>query len=213
MIQAVIFDLDGVIVSTDEYHFQAWQRLAREEEIPFTEKDNEQLKGVSRMESLEIILKQSQKSYTAEAKVDMAERKNSYYRDLLKNLSPSHILPGVLHFLKSLERQGIRVAIGSSSKNAVPILHKLGLIQSFEAVADGTNIKKSKPDPEVFLLAASLLSIPPTNCLVVEDAEAGVDAGLAAGMKVLAVGSASSLEKATFRAKDLSHITTDQLLK
>jgi beta-phosphoglucomutase len=143
----------------------------------------------------------------------MAERKNSYYRDLLKNLSPSHILPGVLHFLKSLERQGIRVAIGSSSKNAVPILHKLGLIQSFEAVADGTNIKKSKPDPEVFLLAASLLSIPPTNCLVVEDAEAGVDAGLAAGMKVLAVGSASSLEKATFRAKDLSHITTDQLLK
>jgi len=213
MIQAVIFDLDGVIVSTDEYHFQAWQRLAHEEEIPFTEKDNEQLKGVSRMESLEIILKQSQKSYTAEAKVDMAERKNSYYRDLLKNLSPSHILPGVLHFLKSLERQGIRVAIGSSSKNAVPILHKLGLIQSFEAVADGTNIKKSKPDPEVFLLAASLLSIPPTNCLVVEDAEAGVDAGLAAGMKVLAVGSASSLEKVTFRAKDLSHITTDQLLK
>lgn len=213
MIQAVIFDLDGVIVSTDEYHFQAWQRLAHAEEIPFTEKDNEQLKGVSRMESLEIILKQSQKSYTAEAKVDMAERKNSYYRDLLKNLSPSHILPGVLHFLKSLERQGIRVAIGSSSKNAVPILHKLGLIQSFEAVADGTNIKKSKPDPEVFLLAASLLSIPPTNCLVVEDAEAGVDAGLAAGMKVLAVGSASSLEKATFRAKDLSHITTDQLLK
>lgn len=213
MIQAVIFDLDGVIVSTDEYHFQAWQRLAHEEEIPFTEKDNEQLKGVSRMESLEIILKQSQKSYTAEAKVDMAERKNSYYRDLLKNLSPSHILPGVLHFLKSLERQGIRVAIGSSSKNAVPILHKLGLIQSFEAVADGTNIKKSKPDPEVFLLAASLLSIPPTNCLVVEDAEAGVDAGLAAGMKVLAVGSASSLEKATFRAKDLSHITTDQLLR
>jgi beta-phosphoglucomutase len=213
MIQAVIFDLDGVIVSTDEYHFQAWQRFAHEEEIPFTEKDNEQLKGVSRMESLEIILKQSQKSYTAEAKVDMAERKNSYYRDLLKNLSPSHILPGVLHFLKSLERQGIRVAIGSSSKNAVPILHKLGLIQSFEAVADGTNIKKSKPDPEVFLLAASLLSIPPTNCLVVEDAEAGVDAGLAAGMKVLAVGSASSLEKATFRAKDLSHITTDQLLK
>jgi len=213
MIKAVIFDLDGVIVSTDEYHFQAWQRLAHEEEITFTEKHNEQLKGVSRMESLEIILKQSRKSYTAEAKVNMAERKNSYYRDLLKNLSPSHILPGVLHFLKSLERQGIRVAIGSSSKNAVPILHKLGLIQSFEAVADGTNIKKSKPDPEVFLLAASLLSIPPTNCLVVEDAEAGVDAGLAAGMKVLAVGSASSLEKATFRAKDLSHITIDQLLE
>jgi len=213
MIKAVIFDLDGVIVSTDEYHFQAWQRLAHEEEITFTEKHNEQLKGVSRMESLEIILKQSRKSYTAEAKVNMAERKNSYYRDLLKNLSPSHILPGVLHFLKSLERQGIRVAIGSSSKNAVPILHKLGLIQTFEAVADGTNIKKSKPDPEVFLLAASLLSIPPTNCLVVEDAEAGVDAGLAAGMKVLAVGSASSLEKATFRAKDLSHITIDQLLE
>lgn len=213
MIQAVIFDLDGVIVSTDEYHFKAWQRLAHEEGIPFTEKDNEQLKGVSRMESLEIILKQSPKSFSAEAKENMAERKNSYYRDLLKNLSPSHILPGVLHFLDSLQRHGIRVAIGSSSKNAVPILHKLGLSQAFEAVADGTNIKRSKPDPEVFLLAASLISIRPTNCLVVEDAEAGVDAGLAAGMKVLAVGSASSLAKATFRAKDLSQVVLGQLLK
>lgn len=213
MIKAVIFDLDGVIVSTDEYHFQAWQRLAHEEGIPFTEEDNEKLKGVSRMESLEIILMRSQKTFTVEAKKNMAERKNSYYLDLLKNLSPSHILDGVLHFLKNLQHRGIQVAIGSSSKNAVLILQKLGLSQSFEAVADGTNIKNSKPNPEVFLLAASLLSVLPANCLVVEDAEAGVNAGLAAGMKVLAVGSASSLLKATFRAKDLTQIALDHMLK
>ena len=197
MIQAVIFDLDGVIVSTDEYHFEAWQQLAQEKGIPFTREDNEQLKGVSRMESLEIILRRSPINYSEDAKQSMAEKKNSFYCELLKRLSPADILPGVTLFLDNLRKTGIRTAIGSSSKNAVPILHAIGLHRAFEAIADGTKIKKSKPHPEVFLLAASLLSVDPQNCLVVEDAEAGVDAGLAAGMKVLAVGSASTLTKAT----------------
>lgn len=212
MIRAVIFDLDGVLVSTDEYHFQAWQQLAREEQIPFTREDNEKLKGVSRMESLEIILRQSPKTFPSEAKERMAERKNSYYRDLLKQLSPADILPGVPPFLAELRRRGIPAAIGSSSKNAVSILQAVGLSDAFGAVADGTMIKNSKPHPEVFLLAASLLSVPPRHCLVVEDAEAGVEAGLTAGMAVLAVGSASSMAKATHRAKDLSQVSPDQVL-
>ena len=213
MIQAVIFDLDGVIVSTDEFHFLAWQQLAQEKGIPFSREDNEKLKGVSRMESLEIILQRSPTKFSDQAKEQMAERKNSFYRDLLKKLTPADVLPGVLRFLQDLRTRKIRAAIGSSSKNAVPILGAIGLADAFEAVADGTQIKKSKPHPEVFLLAASLLNVPPQGCLVVEDAEAGVEAGLAAGMKVLAVGSASSLPKATFRAKDLFHISPDQVLK
>ncbi len=213
MIQAVIFDLDGVVVSTDEFHFLAWQQLALEKEIPFSREDNEKLKGVSRMESLEIILRRSPNKYSDHAKEQMAERKNSFYRDLLKKLTPADVLPGVLRFLQDLRTRKIRAAIGSSSKNAVPILGAIGLADAFEAVADGTQIKKSKPHPEVFLLAASLLNVPPQGCLVVEDAEAGVEAGLAAGMRVLAVGSASSLPKATFRAKDLSQIAPDQVLK
>ena len=212
MIQGVIFDLDGVIVSTDEFHFQAWQQLAREENIPFSREDNEQLKGVSRMESLEIILRQSPKSFAAETKEQMAERKNSYYRKLLQKLSPADVLPGVLSFLEALRTRKVHAAIGSSSKNAVPILQAIGLSDAFAVVADGTKIKNSKPHPEVFLLAASLLCLKPQNCLVVEDAEAGVEAGLAAGMKVLAVGSASALPKATYRATDLSQISPEQIL-
>ena len=212
MIQAVIFDLDGVIVSTDEFHFLAWQQLAQEMGIPFSREDNEKLKGVSRMESLEIILQGSPKTFTDRTKEQMAERKNSFYRDMLKKLTPADVLPGVLQFLQDLRARKIRAAIGSSSKNAVPILGAIGLADAFAAVADGTKIKNSKPHPEVFLLAASLLCLKPQDCLVVEDAEAGVEAGLAAGMKVLAVGSASALPKATYRAADLSQISPEQVL-
>ncbi|NBU69039.1 MAG: beta-phosphoglucomutase [Verrucomicrobia bacterium] len=204
MIRAVIFDLDGVLVSTDEFHYQAWQMLARAEGIPFSREDNERLKGVSRMESLELILERSPKTFPEEAKLAMAERKNTHYRELLKKLSPTDILPGVREFLATLRSRGIRAAIGSSSKNAVPILEAIGLAKAFEAVADGTRIRKSKPDPEVFLLAAGMMATPPEHCLVVEDAEAGVEAGLAAGMKVLAVGSASTLPRATYGARNLS---------
>ncbi len=211
-IQAVIFDLDGVIVSTDEFHFLAWKQLADAEGIPFTRGDNERLRGVSRMESLDILLEKASRSYSAAEKEEMATRKNTIYRDSLRALSPADILPGVADVLKGLRERGIKIAIGSSSKNAGPILIAIGLDKTFDAVVDGTHIAKSKPDPEVFTLAGQQLGISPDQCLVVEDADAGVDAGLAAGMPVLAVGSATGHPGATLRASDLSKISIDEML-
>ena len=212
-IQAVIFDLDGVIVSTDELHFRAWKKLADEEGIDFTRHDNERLRGVSRMESLEIILEKSTKAYTGAQKEAMASRKNDYYRASLGELTPTDILPGVLHKLTALRSWGVKVAIGSSSKNAVPILKAIGLGNAFAVIVDGTHISRSKPDPEVFVLAAKRLGVPAAKCLVVEDAHAGVEAGLAANMPVLAVGSAVTHPGATLKANSLADISTDQLLR
>jgi beta-phosphoglucomutase len=211
-IEAVIFDLDGVIVSTDEFHFLAWKQLADAEGIPFTREDNERLRGVSRMESLDILLEKSSRTFSAAERLAMATRKNDIYRESLRALSPADILPGVNAVLAGLRGRGIRIAIGSSSKNARPILAAIGLGDAFDAVVDGTQIVRSKPDPEVFVLAAKKLGIPADRCLVVEDADAGVDAGLAAGMPVLAVGSATGHPGATLRAADLSKITLDVLL-
>lgn len=211
-IKAVIFDLDGVIVSTDEFHFLAWKQLADAEGIPFTREDNERLRGVSRMESLAILLEKSTRSYPASGKEEMATRKNTIYRESLKALSPADILPGVQQVLKGLRDHGIKIAIGSSSKNAGPILVAIGLDKTFDAVVDGTHIARSKPDPEVFTLAGKQLGVPADQCLVVEDADAGVDAGIAAGMPVLAVGSAVAHPGATLRANDLSKITLGEML-
>lgn len=211
-IQAVIFDLDGVIVSTDELHFRAWKALADAEGIPFNRQDNERLRGVSRMESLEIILERATRTYTNEEKEAMATRKNDAYRASLASLSPADMLPGVMPVLGELRARGIKMAIGSSSRNARPILEAIGLADAFDGVADGTHITRSKPDPEVFTLAGRMLGIAPQHCLVVEDAEAGVDAGLAAGMPVLAVGAATAHPDATFKAPDLAHLDLDSLL-
>jgi beta-phosphoglucomutase len=211
-VSAVIFDLDGVIVSTDALHYRAWKRMADEESIPFDEHDGEHLRGVGRMEALEMLLKKSPRAYSPEEKEKLATRKNNYYRDSLVSLSPADILPGVTDCLKALRERGIKMAIGSSSKNARPILEAIGLPDAFKIVVDGTHISRSKPDPEVFLLAAERLGITPAKCLVVEDAVAGVDAGLAAGMPVLAVGFATGHPKATLKAEDLSHITVDRML-
>lgn len=211
-IKAVIFDLDGVIVSTDEHHFQAWKQLADEEGIPFDRTDNERLRGVSRMESLEIILEKSSKTYSAAEKQTMVRRKNDIYQELLKGLSPSDVLPGVTSTLQVLRDRGMRIAIGSSSKNAVPILRAIGLADVFDAIVDGNHISRSKPDPEVFRLAAQRMGVSSEQCLVVEDADVGVEAALAAGMSVLAVGSANGHPKATLSAENLAQITPDELL-
>lgn len=208
-----IFDLDGVIVSTDEYHYQAWKQMADEEGIWFDRKINERLRGVSRSESLEIILEKSAKTYDQTEKEAMASRKNTYYRNILENLTPDDILPGVSGFLASLKTAGIRMAIGSSSKNTPVILKKIGLDQYFDAVADGNQITNSKPDPEVFRLAAAMLGVEPGQCVVVEDAEAGVLAARAAGMKVIGVGSAAHSPNADFHAPDLSCISAEQLIR
>lgn len=209
----MIFDLDGVIVSTDEYHYLGWQRMADEEGIYFDRQINERLKGVSRMESLDIILEKSKKVYSEDQKTEMATRKNNYYKEFLSTeLTPNNILPGVMSVLKELKQNGIKIAIGSSSRNSPSILKQIGLDNYFDATADGNDIKKSKPDPEVFLLAAKRLGLKPDECLVVEDAEAGISAALAGGMKALAVGSAVLDNRAHLSAKDLSKITVKQMI-
>lgn len=190
-IKAVIFDLDGVIAVTDDCHYKAWKKLADEEGIYFDRNINERLRGVSRAESLEIVLEKAEKRYTAEEKAGMAHRKNLYYRETAGTLTPKDVLPGVLRNIAELKKKGVKIAIGSSSKNTPLLLERLQLSDCFDAVTDGNDIKKSKPDPEVFLKAAERLGTDPCECLVVEDAQAGIDAGRAAGMVTLSLGKAA----------------------
>lgn len=201
--KAVIFDLDGVIVCTDECHYMGWKKMADDEGIYFDRGINERLRGVSRMESLNIVLERAEKAYSEEEKVTLATRKNEYYKEFIKKLTPADILEGVMEFCDDLKAKGVKIAIGSSSKNTPGILGYIGLYDYFDAVADGNSIKNSKPDPEVFLLAAERLGIDPKDCLVVEDADAGVEAALVGGMDVLGVGSASKNPKATYSAQNL----------
>lgn len=210
MIKAVIFDLDGVIVSTDDCHYEAWKKMADEEGIYFDKEINNRLRGVSRTESLEIILERAEKAYTEEEKVALATRKNGYYTEFIKKLTPADILPGAKETLDELKSNGIKVAIGSSSKNTPIILKQIGLDNYFDAVSDGNNISKSKPDPEVFLKAADMLGIPYSECAVVEDADAGIEAGNRAGMKTISVHGAKG---ADVEMDDLDHVAVIALLK
>lgn len=202
--KAVLFDLDGVIVTTDECHYKGWKKLADEEDIYFDRTINQRQRGVSRMESLEVLLEKAEKEYTESEKNEMAERKNNYYREYIKSLTPDDILPGVMDFCTMLRENGVKLAIGSSSKNTPTILEGIGLESYFDGVADGNQITKSKPDPEVFLLAAKLVGVDPSDCLVVEDAEAGVEAALAGGMDVLGVGDAVKGTNATYKAENIA---------
>ncbi|MCR5672075.1 MAG: beta-phosphoglucomutase [Butyrivibrio sp.] len=198
-IKAVIFDLDGVLVFTDKYHYMAWKEIAGELGIDFTEKDNDRLRGVSRAESLEIILEKYKKEpLSQEEKAKILEKKNNLYREYLKEMSPKDVSPEVRKTLKAIRDGGLKLAVGSSSKNTAFILEKTDLTDSFDGVADGTHITRSKPDPEVFLKAAQFISEDPKNCIVVEDADAGVEAALAAGMKCAAIGSATANGKAHY---------------
>ena len=212
MKKAVIFDLDGVIVSTDGYHYKAWKAMADKEGIYFDEIINNRLRGVSRMASLEIILEKATKTYTEDEKVALATLKNDIYRESLSELTPDDILPGVMNTLEGLKAKGVKIAIGSSSKNTPVILKQIGLYDYFDAVADGNQITHSKPDPEVFLLAAKLVGQDPADCAVVEDAYAGIDAAKAGGMKAVAVGDASKYEKADVAGPTLADIPLDDIL-
>ncbi|ELC8441114.1 beta-phosphoglucomutase [Clostridium perfringens] len=207
-IKAAIFDLDGVIVSTDEYHYQAWKSISDKENIYFDRSINNRLRGVSRAESLEIVLEKANREYTQSEKEVLLEEKNNIYKELLKNLSSSDILPGVNEVLDYLKSNNIKVAIGSSSKNTSLILQKIGLLNSFDAIVDGTMIKRSKPDPEVFILAVDKLNVLPEECIVVEDAKAGVEAALAGNMKVAAIGDAIKCNKANFNLENLTNLIT-----
>ena len=210
MIKAVIFDLDGVIVTTDDCHYEAWKKMADEEGIYFDKEINNRLRGVSRTESLEIILERAEKVYTEEEKVALATRKNGYYTEFIKKLTPADILAGAKETLDELKANGIKVAIGSSSKNTPIILKQIGLDTYFDAVSDGNNISKSKPDPEVFIKAADMLGIPYDECMIVEDADAGVEAGKRAGMKTLSVHGAKG---ADVEVADLDPVALIALLK
>jgi len=195
-ISACIFDLDGVVVDTAKYHYIAWKSLANGLGFDFTEEDNERLKGVSRMRSLDILLEIGKVELDEATKLELAEKKNKNYVEYILKMTPDEILPGVKKFFNELKTQGIKIALGSASKNAMTILNQLELTEYFDAVVDGTHVSKAKPDPEVFVKGAELLSVSPSECVVFEDAEAGVEAAINGNMRVVGIGSPEVLGKA-----------------
>jgi beta-phosphoglucomutase len=211
MPKAVLFDLDGVIVDTAKHHYIAWRALARELGFEFTEQDNERLKGVSRMDSLNILLEVGGLTLPEDKKQQLATQKNEQYVKAIKQMDASDILPGVTDFLKALKEAGIPFALGSASKNAPIILKQIGLYDAFDAIVDGNVIEKAKPDPEVFLKGAELLGVDPQDCVVFEDAQAGIEAGKNAGMYVVGVGDPKVLTGADDYVRDLSEMTIERL--
>ncbi|MBQ7995231.1 MAG: beta-phosphoglucomutase [Bacilli bacterium] len=210
-IKGIIFDLDGVILSTDDFHYQAWKSLATRLGIPFDREKNNRLRGVSRLASLEIVLEGYH--FSDEDKNAFAEEKNNTYRELLNNLTPESVSEDTRDTLDELKRRGYKIAIGSSSKNTKLILSRVGLLNAFDAIADGEDIKKSKPDPEVFLVAAKRLGLNPTNCVVVEDAFAGIEAAIAGGFLPVAIGDATNCQSVEYKLNKLSDILMFDFLK
>ena len=204
--KGVIFDLDGVICFTDKFHYQAWKKLADRLGIEFDEKINDRLRGVSRMASLEIILEESARAYSDAEKESFAAEKNDAYRALLENMGKSDVSEEVRDTLSKLRARGILLAIGSSSRNTPLILEKTGMKQYFDAVSDGNNITRSKPDPEVFLKAAQFLNLAPADCLVVEDAVAGIDAGFSGGFRTAAIGEATNYDRPDYKLTTFSDL-------
>lgn len=204
--QGIIFDLDGVICSTDEYHYLAWKALADRLGIPFDRERNNLLRGVSRMASLEIILERSEKTYSEAEKAVFAEEKNTLYRELLGRMSPADLSDDVKNTLTALRQTNLKLAIGSSSKNTLFILERIGLGDFFDAVADGNCITHSKPNPEVFLKAADMIGLDPKDCLVVEDAHAGVEAAVAGGFDCAAMDDARDNARAKWHISHFSDL-------
>lgn len=204
--KGIIFDLDGVICFTDKYHYMAWKEMADEIGVYFDEKINNRLRGVSRMASLDIILERSEKEYSADEKETLAFKKNEIYKELLLKMTPNDLSSEVKETLDTLRAEGHKLAIGSSSKNAKLILKQIGLEGYFDAVSDGTNITHSKPHPEVFLKAAEYLGLKPEECLVTEDAVAGIDAASAGGFSSAGIGEAAVYEKTTYPLQTFSDL-------
>ena len=202
--KGVIFDLDGVICSTDEYHYLAWKALADRLRIPFDRERNNLLRGVSRMASLDIILEKGGKQYSNDEKAAFAEEKNTLYRELLGRMSPADLSDDVKSTLDALRVQGLKLAIGSSSKNTPYILERIGLGGFFDAVADGNCITHAQPHPELFLKAAQMIGLDPADCLVVEDAHAGVEAAVAGGFDCAAMGDAKDDPRAAYHLEKFS---------
>lgn len=208
---ACIFDLDGVLVDTAVYHYQAWKKLANSLGFDFSHAQNEQLKGVNRMRSLDMILNWGGIAKTEAEKEELAGLKNSWYVEMISKMSATEVLPGTLELLEELKNQGIKMALGSASKNSGLILERTNLTHFFDAVVDGNSVTTSKPDPEVFLKGAELLNTAAANCIVFEDASAGVKAAIAANMAVVGIGEAVNLPGADRIVKDLSAVTLADL--
>lgn len=187
-IQACLFDLDGVIVATAKYHFKAWKRLCNDLGFDLTENENEELKGISRVESLEILLRLGGVSLSQNEKDTYLDQKNKWYLEYVDTMDKTEILPGVESFLTSIRKSGRKIALGSASKNAMHILEKIEITDYFDAIIDGTKVTRGKPDPETFLLGAEATNTPPENCVVFEDAAAGIEAAKAGGMYAIGVG-------------------------
>ncbi|NNG65818.1 beta-phosphoglucomutase [Caldanaerobacter subterraneus] len=202
--EAVIFDLDGVITDTARYHYLAWKKLADELGIYFDEVINERLKGVSRLESLEIILERSQKQYSQDEKEYLANKKNEYYKEMIKKITPEDLLPGVEKFIEELKKRGIKTAIASVSKNAFTVVENLKIKDKFDYIVDANEIKRGKPDPEIFLNAADHLGISPEKCIGIEDSAAGITAIKRAGMFAVGVGNPETVKEADLILKDMT---------
>ncbi len=210
MIKAFIFDLDGVLTDTSEYHFLAWKRMADEEGIPFTREDNEKLRGVSRRASLELILKD--RSLPEDKMQELMDRKNRYYNEFIKNISEEDLLPGALSILEELRSRQFRLALASASKNAPQVVEGLGIAPYFDAIADGNSVEKTKPAPDLFLYAADKMGVPHEYCLVVEDAEAGITAAQRAGMYTIGIGPEERVGAADYVYPSVAEIRLEDII-
>ncbi|QTL99388.1 beta-phosphoglucomutase [Iocasia frigidifontis] len=203
-IKAVIFDLDGVLTDTAEYHYQSWKKLAQEEGISFTREDNEQLRGVTRRQSLEILLKG--KTLPEDKMEELMVKKNEYYQELINNITMEDLIPGVEELLNQLQEDGYKLAVASASRNARTVIENLEIGKKFQLIADGYSVKNNKPAPDLFLYAAEELEVEPEECIVIEDAESGIEAALAAGMHTVGIGPEERVGQADFRYDKIKDI-------
>jgi beta-phosphoglucomutase len=210
-IKGLLFDLDGVLVDTAVYHYQAWLRLAKTMGFEFSEKQNEELKGISRMDSLDKVLGWGKVTKSDEEKLELATKKNDWYVEMINKMTADEILPGVLEFLKSTHEAGYKIALGSASKNANIILKNTNIAHFFDVIVDGNSVSKSKPDPEVFLKGAELLHLEPKECVVFEDAAAGIEAAKRGGMKAIGIGDKNILTQADKVVSGLDKLTIQDL--
>jgi beta-phosphoglucomutase len=208
-IQAFIFDLDGVITDTAEYHYRGWKRLADEEGLAFTREDNEQLRGIPRRESLLLILKD--RTYPEEKILEMMTRKNKYYLEFIREISPRDLLPGAKELLEEVRAAGLKNALGSASKNATEVLDRLGIRSLFDAISDGHSVERQKPAPDLFLHAANQLNLPPAECVVVEDAAAGIEGAIQGGFHSIGLGPWERVGKAEAVFPSLSGIHLEDI--